>query len=44
MFFLPGTGGTGPYWAPLIRELPGFRGLLVDRPGWGLSSPVDYAA
>jgi pimeloyl-ACP methyl ester carboxylesterase len=42
VIFLPGTGGTGPYWSPLLRELPGIRSILVDRPGWGLSSPVDY--
>ena len=42
VLFIPGTGGTGPYWAPLIRELPGIRCLLLDRPGWGLSSPIDY--
>ena len=40
--FIPGTGGTGPYWAPLIRELPGIRCVMIDRPGWGLSSPFDY--
>jgi len=40
--FIPGTGGTGPYWAPLIRELPGIRCVMIDRPGWGLSSPLDY--
>jgi pimeloyl-ACP methyl ester carboxylesterase len=40
--FVGGTGGTGPYWAPLVRELDGARALLVDRPGWGLSSPIDY--
>jgi pimeloyl-ACP methyl ester carboxylesterase len=40
--FVGGTGGTGPYWAPLIRELSGVRALLLDRPGWGLSSPIDY--
>jgi 2-hydroxy-6-oxonona-2,4-dienedioate hydrolase len=43
VLFLPGTGGTGPYWAPLVRELKADRRcLLVDRPGWGLSTPVDY--
>ena len=41
--FVGGTGGTGPYWAPLIRELPDFRCLLLDRPGWGLSSAIDYS-
>ena len=42
LVFVAGTGGTGPYWAPLVRELSGFRCLLVERPGWGLSDPVDY--
>jgi 2-hydroxy-6-oxonona-2,4-dienedioate hydrolase len=41
--FVHGTAGAGPVWAPLVKELSGFRCLLVDRPGWGLSSPVDYA-
>jgi 4,5:9,10-diseco-3-hydroxy-5,9,17-trioxoandrosta-1(10),2-diene-4-oate hydrolase len=41
--FIGGTGGTGPYWGPLIRELHGFRCLMLDRPGWGLSTPVDYS-
>jgi pimeloyl-ACP methyl ester carboxylesterase len=40
--FVPGTGGIGPYWAPLVREMSGFRCLLVDRPGWGPSDPIDY--
>jgi pimeloyl-ACP methyl ester carboxylesterase len=44
ILFVPGTGGTGPYWAPLIRELGGFRCLMVDRPGWGLSSPFKWQA
>ena len=44
VLFIPGTGGTGPYWAPLIRELSGVRCLLLDRPGWGLSSPIDYSS
>ena len=42
VLFVPGTGGIGPYWAPLVKELPGFRCLLVDRPGWGPSDPIDY--
>ena len=42
VLFIPGPGGTGPYWAPLIRELAGFRCLLVDRPGWGLTDPIDW--
>jgi 2-hydroxy-6-oxonona-2,4-dienedioate hydrolase len=42
--FIPGTGGTGPYWAPLVSQMTRFRCLLVDRPGWGLSDPIDWRA
>ena len=43
VLFIPGTGGTGPYWAPLVRELAAnHRCLLLDRPGWGLSTPADF--
>jgi pimeloyl-ACP methyl ester carboxylesterase len=43
VLFIPGTGGTGPYWAPLVRELASrHQCILLDRPGWGLSTPVDY--
>ena len=41
--FVGGTPGTGPYWGGLIRQLPGIRCLILDRPGWGLSSPIDYS-
>ena len=40
--FIGGTGGTGPYWAPLLAEL-GVHAVIVDRPGFGLSQPVDYS-
>jgi len=43
VLFVPGTAGTGPYWGSLVRELPGFRCLMLDRPGWGLSSAIDYS-
>jgi pimeloyl-ACP methyl ester carboxylesterase len=43
VLFLNGTGGPGAYFAPLLRELHGFRCLVLDRPGWGLSSPVDFS-
>ncbi|MDP8958951.1 MAG: alpha/beta hydrolase, partial [Actinomycetota bacterium] len=42
VLFVGGTAGTGPYWAPLVAELSGFRCLMVDRPGFGLSGPIDY--
>jgi pimeloyl-ACP methyl ester carboxylesterase len=41
--FVHGTAGAAPVWAPLVKELSGFTCLLLDRPGWGLSSPMDYA-
>jgi pimeloyl-ACP methyl ester carboxylesterase len=43
ILFVHGTAGAAPVWAPLVKELSGFTCLLLDRPGWGLSSPVDYA-
>jgi 2-hydroxy-6-oxonona-2,4-dienedioate hydrolase len=43
LVFIGGLGGTGAYWAPLLQTLSGFRCLTMDRPGWGLSSEVDYA-
>lgn len=44
LLLVPGTAGTGPYWGALVRELKGFRCLLLDRPGWGLSTPLDYSS
>jgi pimeloyl-ACP methyl ester carboxylesterase len=42
VLYIGGSAGTGAYWAPMIRELPGRRSIVLDRPGWGLSSPIDY--
>ncbi len=42
VLFVHGTVGPGS-WPVLVRELPGFRCLVLDRPGWGLSSPVDFS-
>jgi pimeloyl-ACP methyl ester carboxylesterase len=41
--FVGGTGGTGPYWAPLVARLD-VRAVIVDRPGFGLSDPVAFKA
>ncbi len=38
-----GADGYGPYWAPLVAELGGYRCLMLDRPGWGGSEPADYS-
>jgi pimeloyl-ACP methyl ester carboxylesterase len=43
VLFVNGTGGPGAYFAPLLAELHGFRCLVLDRPGWGLSAPVDFS-
>ena len=42
VLFIGGSAGTGAFWAPMIRELPKRRSIVLDRPGWGLSSPIDY--
>lgn len=39
-----GTFGGGPAIAGLVRALPNRRFLLMDRPGFGLSSPIAYRA
>lgn len=38
-----GTGGPGT-WPSLVSRLTGLRCIMLDRPGWGLSAPVDYSA
>ncbi len=43
VLFVHGTGGYGPYWAPLMAQLDRYRCLVLDRPGWGGSDPVDYS-
>ena len=41
VLFLHGTVGLGA-WASLISELPGYRAIVLERPGWGLSSAIDF--
>ena len=36
-----GTVGPGG-WPSLVEAMPGHRFLLLDRPGWGGSDPVDF--
>ncbi|HVF07567.1 MAG TPA: alpha/beta hydrolase, partial [Actinomycetota bacterium] len=43
ILFVHGTGGSGAYLAPLVAELSGSRCLVIDRPGWAVSTPVDYS-
>ena len=42
MLLVHGTVGSGS-WPSLIKELPGYRCIVVDRPGWGPSEPVDFS-
>jgi pimeloyl-ACP methyl ester carboxylesterase len=41
VLFVHGTVGPGG-WASLIRVLPGFRSIVLERPGWGLSPAIDF--
>jgi pimeloyl-ACP methyl ester carboxylesterase len=43
LLFAHGTAGSGPAFAPLISELPNYRCIIFDRPGFGLSAPIHYS-
>jgi pimeloyl-ACP methyl ester carboxylesterase len=40
VLFVHGASNGGTSWAPLVARLAGFRCLVVDRPGCGLSEPL----
>ncbi len=42
VLFVHGTVGPGG-WPSFISELPGFRSIVLDRPGWGSSTAIDYS-
>lgn len=42
VLFVHGTAGLGA-WPGLLAQLRGLRCLIVERPGWGLSSAIDYS-
>ena len=44
LFVAHGTFGGGPSVAALAKVLPDRRFLLMDRPGFGLSTPIAYRA
>jgi pimeloyl-ACP methyl ester carboxylesterase len=44
VLFAHGTAGNAPAFASLLSEFRDFHCLLVDRPGFGLSSPMPYPA
>ena len=41
VLYVHGTVGPGS-WASLVSPLPGVRSIVLDRPGWGLSSSIDF--
>lgn len=40
---LPGGGSVASFFLPLLNELQGIRAIAPDRPGQGLSDPIDLA-
>lgn len=44
VLFIHGGPNAGSTWAPLAARMEGFRCLLVDRPGTGLSEPYPVTA
>jgi 2-hydroxy-6-oxonona-2,4-dienedioate hydrolase len=44
VLFLHGGPNTGSTWLPMLEHLHGWRCLLVDRPGTGLSAPYPVTA
>ena len=41
LVLLHGSGVAGWFFLPLLKELGGFRAITPDRPGQGLSDPID---
>lgn len=41
LVLLPGSGGTAGFFVPLLNQLREVRTLAPDRPGQGLSDPID---
>ncbi|MCB0998109.1 MAG: alpha/beta hydrolase [Acidimicrobiales bacterium] len=42
--FVHGGPSAGTTWAPLVAEMAGFRSIVVDRPGTGLSPSMSITA
>ena len=41
VLFVHGASNGGSSWAPLVARLDGFHCVLLDRPGCGLSDPIE---
>ncbi|MFQ5524584.1 MAG: alpha/beta fold hydrolase [Acidimicrobiia bacterium] len=44
VLFIHGGPNAGATWAPMLKHFRGFRSLVVDRPGTGLSEPYPVTA
>ncbi|MBI2954248.1 MAG: alpha/beta hydrolase [Chloroflexi bacterium] len=44
VLFVHGGPNAGSTWTPIASQMRDFRCLILDRPGCGLSEPVDYSA
>lgn len=42
VLFVHGTVGSGS-WPSLLQGTPDIRAIVIDRPGWGLSEPLDFS-
>lgn len=42
VLFVIGGGAPGAMWTPLVAELDGYRRVVVDRPGFGLTRGVPH--
>ena len=42
LLFVHGAPAAAPVWMPLIRNLQGYKNIIIDRPGCGLSERTSY--
>ena len=42
LLFIHGAPAAGAIWMPLIRNLHGYKNIIIDRPGCGLSEKTSY--
>lgn len=42
LLFVHGAPAAGAIWMPLIRNLQGYKNIIIDRPGCGLSEKTSY--
>lgn len=42
LLFIHGAPAAGVIWMPLIRNMPGYKNIIIDRPGCGLSEKTSY--